>query len=203
MDAIDIIRSEHARIDAVLGCLDRLSADMARGETVPDLTAFDAILDYMQSFPERFHHPKESEYLFTAVVARAPELDPVIGRLEGDHDDGEERLTGLSRSLERVRAGEAGAVGDFREDVAGYVAFERDHMRTEEKMILSRARDVLDAASMQTLTDAFTGHTDPLFGENRQARFRTLYSKLLDVIPTPDGFGRPWERKPVPRDHAA
>lgn len=195
MDAIDIIRSEHSRIDAVLSCLDRLSAEMEAGTTVPDLAAFDAIIDYMQSFPERFHHPKETEYLFPAVAAVAPELEPTIELLTADHADGEERLTDLSRALERVRAGETGAVSAFRQAVAGYVAFERDHMRTEETTVIPRARALLDAAAMAGLHDVFVGNSDPLFGENRQARFRALYSRLLDTVPAPDGFGAPWKRR--------
>ena len=48
-----------------------------------------AVLDYMTSFPNRFHHPKEDSYLFPKVLERAPDLEPVIAELLAQHDQGE------------------------------------------------------------------------------------------------------------------
>lgn len=194
MDAIDIIHHEHSRIATVLQCLDRLAERISDERTVADLAAFEAIIDYLQSFPERFHHPKENEYLFAALEQRAPELAPTIRQLKAEHAEGEQRLNGLSRALEDMRAGREGSREDFRRCVADYVAFERDHMRTEETAVMPSARAKLSEEEMLALQEAFSGHADPLFDAHRRGKYNALYTHLLDVIPAPDGFAPPWTR---------
>jgi len=44
-----------------------------------------AMLFYIEEFPERLHHPKESNLLFPKVAKKAPELRGAIDRLERDH----------------------------------------------------------------------------------------------------------------------
>lgn len=206
MDAIDIIRHEHSRINTVLYCFDHLAASMAEEGKVADLTAFEAILDYLLTFPERFHHPKENEYLFAAMKAHVPELAKTIELLMADHADGERRLVDLTRALEKVRSGEDAQGVEFRRRVAEYVAFERAHMKTEEVEVMARARDTLSADEMQALGEAFKGNADPLFGERQHQKYDTLYAHLLDVVPAPHGFADPWKQpgeeepaaKPVP-----
>lgn len=194
MDAIDIIRHEHSRIATVLRCFDRLAASMAEEEKVADLAAFEAILDYLQSFPERFHHPKEDEYLFAVMKVRRPELAPTIEHLTADHADGERRLTDLTRALEKLRSGEDAQGTEFRRRVADYVASERAHMKSEETEVFEHAREALSAEEMQALGEAFKGNADPLFGERQHKKYDALYAHLLDVIPAPDGFAEPWQQ---------
>lgn len=66
--SLQIIREEHASIAAVLRSLQVL-VDQGPGDNPPSF--FDgarAILFYIDEFPEREHHPKESEHLFPRVA---------------------------------------------------------------------------------------------------------------------------------------
>ena len=62
--AYRIIRSEHYEIDLVMRCLHNLSTALHRETWEPDFDLLHLILDYAESFPATFHHPKEEEYLF-------------------------------------------------------------------------------------------------------------------------------------------
>lgn len=191
MNAIMLIQNEHARIAAVLHTFEHLADDLARVGEQPDLSPFEAILDYLESFPARYHHPKEEQYLFVALEDAVPELRPVLQQLRQQHDEGERRLTGLSRALERLRADPRDGIDAFRRTVAEYTALEREHMRLEEREVLPAAKQ-LGAAELARLEEAFSGHTDPLFSPTRHQKYRDLYSHILAVTPAPYGLANAW-----------
>ena len=56
---------------------------------------------YIDAFPERFHHPKEDEYLFYFLRIRHPDAIPLLDRLQGEHRAG---AKGSGRSSRRWRA---------------------------------------------------------------------------------------------------
>ncbi|HZD27024.1 MAG TPA: hemerythrin domain-containing protein [Alphaproteobacteria bacterium] len=190
MDAVDIIHGEHRRIAAVLHCLEHLAQGTKERSPRDEIPVFDAILEYLQAFPERFHHPKEEQYLFATLWGRCPELQEAISRLRSEHDGGEHRLLALSRALEGLRRNADDGEAAFRQAVVEYVAFEREHMRLEEQDILPRVREVLSSYELKRMDDAFIGNSDPLFGDAPQARYRELYNRILAVAPEPYGFAR-------------
>ena len=57
------------------------------------------MLFYIDEFPERLHHPKESELLFPRVARLAPETAEVIARLEKDHSNSESAVRELQHLL--------------------------------------------------------------------------------------------------------
>ena len=88
-DSIRIIQDEHRAVAAVLRSLKLM---LGRGPGDEPERFFDvlrAMLFYIDEFPERLHHPKESELLFPKLARRAPELLPVNERLEREHMRGE------------------------------------------------------------------------------------------------------------------
>ena len=194
MSAIAIIRDEHRRMAAVLSCLKQLADDLALPDVHPDFAGFDAILGYLESFPARCHHPKEEQYLFARLDGRKPALSDALKRLREEHDSGERRLVDLERALERLRREPKGEVENFRRAVNDYVIFERNHMRLEESEILPQAEQLLTPKELAELESAFLGNDDPLFGPERQQKYRDLFSHVLAAVPQPHGFALPWRR---------
>lgn len=197
MNAITMIQDEHRRIGAVLGCLKRLSDELRDQAVKPDFQAFDAIISYLETFPARFHHPKEEQYLFALLDDRAPFLEPALKQLREEHDAGERRLVDLERALERLKADPESEVENFHQAVADYAEFERRHMRLEESEVLPQAAKLLSAQELARLEDAFLGNEDPLFNPDRQQKYRDLYSEVLAHVPQPYGFAEPWKREPA------
>ena len=64
--ALRIIRKEHRNLAALLSCLTGLVREADERKYLPEFEVVEQILDYLSSFLNRFHHPKESEHLFDA-----------------------------------------------------------------------------------------------------------------------------------------
>ena len=194
--ALDILRREHRAISAVLFCLKHTVDEVRQGRVVPPFAMFHAVLDYLTSFPNRFHHPKEDAYLFPRVVARAPDLEPVVEELKAQHEEGEERVSDLKDRVAELQAlwdGNWQADGAakfeaFADIVNDYVAFERAHARKEGVEIMPRAREVLTAEDWAAIEDAFNANDDPIFGREPRSRFDGLYSEIVALAPAPMGY---------------
>ena len=93
--ALSIIRDEHQALAAMLRSLLMLLDKSRKDRQPPPFDVLRAMLFYIDEFPERHHHPKESDLLFPKVARIAPDLMPVIERLESDRDDHEDRLRKL------------------------------------------------------------------------------------------------------------
>ena len=57
-EAIQIIKDEHLAIAAVMYCLRYLVRQMRDHGEAPNFPLLHAILDYVVSYPDRWHHPK-------------------------------------------------------------------------------------------------------------------------------------------------
>ena len=97
--ALQIIRDEHFTLGTVLHSLQQ---SLRRGPGDAPQQFFDelrAMLFYIDEFPEKRHHPKESDLLFPILARAAPELMPVIERLEMEHMTGHVRVRELQHLL--------------------------------------------------------------------------------------------------------
>ena len=187
--ALSIIREEHRSLSAVTQTL-RLLVREASGRGVElDYELFTLILDYIEGFSDRFHHPKEDEYLFTAVRRRTTEANEALDVLERDHARGDELLRDLRYLLSRCRVGGAAAVETFAAAVEEYVDFHWRHMRLEEDVVMPLAEGWLIAADWEPIDAAFQANEDPLFGAQPREEFRRLLGLILNRAPAPIGVG--------------
>lgn len=190
-EAERIIRDEHRSIAAVLhGLIFHMRQVLDHGDE-PDFRVLKAMLDYIVSFPEQLHHPKEDEYLFRVLRQRRPEATPLIEELEAEHVIGDDLIRGLQDSLIAYeKAGAAGAE-DFRRAVEEYADFHWQHMRREENELLPLAQQALTEDDWKALGKAFKENDDPLFGIKPKEEFERLFSRIVQIAPPPIGLGSP------------
>src|SRR6476660_8402220 len=98
--AAQIIRDEHAALTAMLRSLSMMIEHGPGDAPERFFDVLRAMLFYIDEFPERLHHPKESTFLFPKLAAAAPELKAVIHRLEAEHVSGEQRVRQLQHLLQ-------------------------------------------------------------------------------------------------------
>jgi hemerythrin-like domain-containing protein len=193
MRAIHIIEDEHRSLAAVLHGMLYLVREIRLRGTAPNFGLLRAMVYYIDTFAERFHHPKEDEYLLKLLGRRHPDARPLIERLESEHRAGAERIRTLEQSLQRYEEGGAREFPAFAEAVQAYAAFHWNHMRAEEDELLPLARTYLTFDDWKAIDEAFTGHSDPLFGVKGGAEYDALFRRIVNLAPPPIGVGPPAE----------
>jgi len=189
MEGDRIIHEEHRSLSAVLhGMLYLVHAVRDRG-TPPDFNVLGAMIYYVDSFAERFHHPKEDAYVFRFLRIRHPDAIPLLDRLQHQHREGAERIRTLEQSLARYQQGGAKEFPSFLAAVESYAEFHGQHMRLEEREVMPLARKYLTADDWEATDAAFLGHTDPMLGIGIGAGFTALFSRIVMLAPAPIGVG--------------
>lgn len=187
--ALRIIRDEHAALSSLLQSVLLM---IERGPDDNPERFFDvmrAMLFYVDEFPERLHHPKESDLLFPRLARAAPELMPVIQRLEAEHMRGEGRIRELQHQLLAWELlGDARRL-EFSEAAKRYVAFYLEHMRIEETQLLPVAQKMLTDNDWAVLDAAFQRGRDPLAGGSYDPCYDRLITRIVIRAPAPVGVG--------------
>ena len=188
--ALDVIHDEHQALAAMLRSMHLMVAQSHRKQALPDFAVLRAMLFYVDEFPERQHHPKESGLPFPRVRQRCPELANTLDLLEAEHHQGEAAIRTLEHALLAYEV-----LGDSRrqafvEALARYVDGYLQHMRIEESAILPAAIKHLTEADWAALDAAFADNRDPLGGQHEAADdFRPLFRKSVMSAPAPIGLG--------------
>jgi hemerythrin-like domain-containing protein len=189
MRAFRIIHDEHRLQAALLNGMRYLLHDIHDRDTRPDFDLLGAMIYYMDTFPERCHHPKEDQYLFRLLLMRHPDAAPLVDRLEAEHRTGAEKIRILEQALARYQQGGAAEFSNFATAVEDYAAFHFNHMRTEEKQLLPLAEKHLSPSDWEAIDAAFLGHTDPMLGTEVDAEYRALFRRIVNLAPPPVGVG--------------
>lgn len=189
MKAINIIRDEHRSMAAVLHGMLYLVHDTRDRGTEPDFKVLGAMIYYIDAFPERFHHPKEDQYLFRLLRARHPEAAALIDRLGEEHLAGAEKIRSLEQALARYQQGGRAEFPNFLAAVEAYATFHWNHMRAEEKELLPLAEQHLSVDDWEIIDAAFSGHTDPMLGAEEGTKYSVLFTRIANLAPPPIGLG--------------
>jgi hemerythrin-like domain-containing protein len=189
MKAIDIILDEHRSLAAVLHGMLYLVHAIEQGRTTPDFKLLGAMTYYIAAFPERFHHPKEDDYLFRLLRLRHAAAGPLLDRLHSEHRSGERRIRELEHALRAYEFGGPDKFAQFVAALESYAAFHWEHMRAEEDEILPLARRHLTRADWDEIDAAFAGNSDPMVGVAAGGEYEALFRRIVGLAPPPIGVG--------------
>ena len=174
---IDLLRHEHRSLARLLKALEHQLAVFDRGET-PDYEVFSGVLDYCQTYSDRYHHPKE-DLVFERLQQRDPAAISAFGDLTAEH-------VALAELTDRLAAAVSDILGEAEISRAHFDSLARDflshywaHMRKEEEVFFPAALEALTEADWKELDGRVTSPEDPLFGGAAEERFGPLRAHIL------------------------
>ena len=183
--AISLLKDEHRALARVLGAMQAWIARCRNAGSERNFELFGAMLRYIEVVPDRLHHPKENEVLFSALVRRASAAKILVEHLERDHARSDSMLAAVRGAFSTYRNGEANGLNQLATRVDEFAEFYWDHMRKEEQQLLPLAITHLAPADWQRVESAFGDNTDPLFGAELADDYRELYQSIVELTPAP------------------
>ncbi|MEN9314238.1 MAG: hypothetical protein RIS35_631 [Pseudomonadota bacterium] len=188
-EAIRIIHEEHMAMSAMLQTLHLVSRRLQAGSSAQDFDLVRAMLFYLDEFPDKLHHRKESEVLFRKLREVAPSASALLDQLDQEHTAGAQAILELEHLLLAFEQ-----LGDSRRQVFvdavdRYVDKHVHHMRTEETEVLPLADKSLSDADWEAVNAAFREERDPLTSRKPSDEYHALFEKILNRLPAPYGLG--------------
>lgn len=171
------LRAEHRHMGTIM----QLFADQLRaieaGELVDTHVVYE-IMNYMVTWPDRFHHPRE-DLIYARVAEITPSVADDVDTLQRDHDNTAKRGRALLRDIERWRIGEMSGLVVVNNGRA-YIEHIHEHMNIEEKLVFPRIEEVLTLQDWRELAedDQLKAVASSVFGPLVQREFRNMTRKL-------------------------
>ncbi|MCC6657943.1 MAG: hemerythrin domain-containing protein, partial [Rhodocyclaceae bacterium] len=166
-----------------------LVREMREKGSEPDSKLLWAMLYYIDTFPQKLHHPKEEAYLFRRLKMRTRAADAAILKLEEQHRSGVEHVKALEMALGRYEAGAPGGREAFMTAAETFADEIAVHMALEENVLIPLAKQHLLAEDWVEIAEAFGENGDPRFGAEPDHEFRSLFSRIVNLAPPPIGVG--------------
>lgn len=177
--------AEHANFARLLDLLEQ-QVQAFHSDAHPDYELMLDICDYLQNFPDRFHHPRE-DAAFSRLVLRDATLKSQVDRLAHEH----RIIAWVGRQFKTLLDGciAGGVVGraEVEACAAMYLVYYRHHLAEEERDILPAAAKLLTAEDWAAVAAAVPLGRDPLFGDESLERFREL-RRRIEVRVNPPRF---------------
>jgi hemerythrin-like domain-containing protein len=189
--SLEVLRSEHRSIRAVLDAMAHFAEHGLAGRAIPEPRVLRAMLVYLDVFAERVHHPKEERALFPLLRLRSPAAATVLDRLESDHARGAGDVQALEHAFLRWEEAGPGYFPEFARAVIGFVSFYRRHLRAEERELIPLAEQALTEDDWRRVDASFEEGVDPLQGPGDERDLRRLFTHIVSITPAPMGVGDP------------
>ena len=189
-ESLRIIRDEHSALAAMLRSLSMMVQQGPGDQPEQYFDVMRAMLFYIDEFPERLHHPKESNLLFPKVVKLAPKVMGAVDKLERDHMRSEKASRDLQHMLLAWELLGPGRRAAFEEAMGQYIDAYLEHMNLEENVILPEAERCFSEEDWKLLDAAFAENADPLTGQYRPTEaYEKLFTLIVTRAPSPIGLG--------------
>ena len=195
-----ILLNEHAALASMLHSLVLMVERGPKDEPERFFDVMRAMLFYIDEFPEKRHHPKETDLLFPRVARLAPHLFATIEKLELDHVRGEALIHALQHKLLAWEILGESRRAAFDEAAREYAGFYLAHMRLEESVVLPAASALFTAEDWKDIDAAFDANRDPFSGNGRHdTTYDRLFTRIVTHAPAPIGVGAAGRDAPAER----
>jgi len=197
IEALDILSAEHRTMWRLLELLEAMRRELEEYADRPNARLFALVFDYVGTYNDRVHEPKEEQILFRVLRERVATSLPLLAELEEEHRTGPLKLAQLRQAMQRHAREYPMGRDEFVRLLGEYIEHGREHMKREEAGIMPVARKMLRKSDWEDIDRAFRDADHPLYGERSQAEFRALWSHIVNLAPDPIGLGMA-EEEPAP-----
>ncbi|MDO3378913.1 hemerythrin domain-containing protein [Geoalkalibacter halelectricus] len=155
IDVTQVMVEEHKLILRMIALLENNVEKMEAGR-FRDWRFFLDAVDFIRNYADRFHHAKEEDVLFKALVENGMPQDnsPVAAMLLA-HDQGRAHVRAMEEGAQKALDGEPGQIALIAENARGYIALLRDHIDKEDNILYPLAERVLPEAPRAAMVEAY------------------------------------------------
>jgi hemerythrin-like domain-containing protein len=154
----DITRAlvdEHKLILRMIALLERNAPRTAAGAYTNWQFYLDGV-DFIRNFADRFHHAKEEDVLFEALVTNGmPRENSPIAAMLMEHDQGRAYVRAMEGAAQEALAGHAGREGIIAENALAYAELLRGHIGKEDDILYPLAERVIPDTMRDAIIDGY------------------------------------------------
>ena len=171
------LKADHRSVTHLLDLFERELTLLEAGGERPNYELLHAVLEYLLTYPDLGHHPRE-DVVYRILKERRPQTAEGIGDLLQDHREIGALTRRFAEAVDRVLAD----LDVPRERIAelgrGFLERYRNHIRREDEDFFPAAEAYLRPEDWSAAEAEFEPTNDPLFGPEVEERFQRLRERI-------------------------
>jgi len=176
-EVLESLRQEHGNIASLLLTLEAQIDEFEAGRR-PDYEVMSAAIDYFETFPDLYHHPKE-DLVFARLRACDPASAEAVGDLAREHESLRGRMKRFAGMLRDVLGEAELRRADFVDGARQFIDAQWRHLHMEEERFFPAAERILTPSDWAELKAEMSQAADPLFGGSSGDAFERLRQAIL------------------------
>ncbi len=183
MEATHCLRKEHQVILNMLDCFELALREAHESATI-DRETFASFLEFFHGFADRCHHCKEEDRLFPCLVKGGlPKDSGPIGVMLAEHKEARQLVALMENQLNDAASGNADAQKTLLGHGDDYISLLRAHIVKEDLVLFNMADDMVQGATLENLTRAYTEAENEEGYDDTLTRCRTIADHCLAHYP--------------------
>jgi hemerythrin-like domain-containing protein len=135
--------AEHRLILRMLALLAKNAPLTAAGSYTNYQFYLDGV-DFIRNYADRFHHAKEEDVLFAALVKNGmPRENSPVAAMLMEHEQGRAYVRNMATAAQAALAGEPGLNGLIAKNAIGYLELLREHIAKEDDILYPLAERLI------------------------------------------------------------
>jgi len=146
---------EHRLILRMIALLERNASLTAEGVYSNWQFYLDGV-DFIRTYADRFHHAKEEDVLFAALVANGmPRENSPVAAMLMEHDQGRAYVRAMDTAAREALAGKAGQEAVIAENALAYAELLRGHIGKEDDILYPLAERVIPDTMRDAIIEGY------------------------------------------------
>ena len=174
------LRTDHRNLAMLLDLLQK-EAERLEALEEPDYELVHDVMQYMTSYPDAVHHPRE-DLLYRHILTVRPDANENLQRVEADHEKIAKLGVKLRDDMDSIAAGAFIERDVIIAELRSYRETLLTHMYWEERELFSLADELLDDSEWSNIDLGGADDRDPLFGSRVDRKFRRLMADIQQRI---------------------
>jgi len=142
-DITKALVEEHRLILRMIALLGRNATRTAEGSFSNWQFYLDGV-DFIRNYADRFHHAKEEDVLFAALVENGmPQENSPVAAMLMEHEQGRSYVMGMESAAREALEGLPGRENSITENALAYASLLRDHIDKEDNILYPLAERVI------------------------------------------------------------
>lgn len=174
---LDSLHRDHKNFARLLDFLSEQLA-LIQSEGLPDMELLLDIVGYIESYPDLVHHPTE-DTIFTHFLTKHDGADAaIVEYLMDEHRQLRELTAALRSTLDGILHDTPLQRESLAQQLNEFIDRQWKHLNAEESAVFPLLDRTLSEEDWRAIAAHLPELADPLFGEDLQQQFRSLYERV-------------------------
>ena len=154
-DITQRLKDEHQLILRMLALLEE-NARLTEDGSFKDYQFFLDGVDFIRNYADRFHHAKEEDILFEALIENGmPRANSPVAAMLMEHDLGRAFVKGMEEAALQALSGKHGQEAAIVTNARGYLELLREHIAKEDDILYPLAERVIPEEKRDGIVEGY------------------------------------------------